>query len=194
MAEKVCLGVDKAKWHTSPLPRHIALVSTINRRKAPNVAPKSWISMVAVKPAIIGFGCNLQHQTARNILETKEFVINIPGEDLAESVWRTGESAHGDASRIKKLGFTLGPSITVAVPRIEECKGHLECVYESDRRYGDEIWFFGEIVFACIDEKALKGSSRERYTYLNPIFYLEEKTYGTLDRVQEIQAKPVSTN
>jgi len=194
MVEKVCLGVDKARWRSSPLPGHIVLVSTANKARVPNVAPKSWTSMVSKKPAIIGFGCNLKHQTARNILETKEFVVNVPSRNLAQQIWKCGESDHGDATRIKKLGFTLAPSVAVDVPRIEECRAHFECVYDSDRRYADEVWFFGEIVFACIDEKALEGSSRERYKYLEPIFYLEEKTYGTLGRIDKVKPKPVSAN
>jgi len=189
MAEKVCLGVDKAKWQTSPLPGHIVLVSTVNKNKVPNVAPKSWISMVAQKPAIIGFGCNLKHQTARNVLETKEFVINVPNEDLAENVWKAGESEHDSVMKLEKLGFTFAPSVAVAPPSVKECKAHLECVYDSDKRYRDEIWILGEIVFACIDEKALQGSRRERYRYLGPIFYLEEKTYSTLGKVNTIKAK-----
>jgi len=39
---------------------------------------------------------------------------------------------------------------------------------------------------ACIDEKALKGSSRERYKYLDPIFYLDERTHaygGTIEKI-----------
>jgi len=191
MAEKVCLGVDKSRWQFSPLPGHIVLVSTINKSKAPNVAPKSWISMVALKPAIIGFGCNLRHQTAKNILETREFVVNVPGEDLAGNVWKTGESEHEGAAKLKKLGFTFIPSVTVAPPGINECKAHLECVYDSDKRYGDEIWIFGEMVFACIDERALQGSQTERYKYLSPIFYLEEKTYGTLGDVRTVKTGQV---
>jgi len=191
MAEKVCLGVDKNKWQTSPLPGHIVLVSTVNKSKVPNVAPKSWISMVAFKPAIVGFGCNLKHQTAKNILETKEFTINIPSEDLIENIWKTSESEHHGVSMLKKLGYTLTPSATVAAPSIKECKAHLECVYDSDKRYGDEIWIFGEIVFACIDEKALQGSSRERYKYLNPVFYLEKRTYGTFNGVHTIKGREV---
>jgi len=185
MSAKVCLNLDKAKWPTSPLPGQIVLVSTVNRGKVPNVAPKSWISMVALKPAVIGFGCNLKHKTAKNVLETKEFVINVPSEDLVESVWKTGESEHDDASKLKKLGFTLVPSVTVAPPSIQECKAHFECVYDSDKRYGDEIWIFGEMVFASIDENALKGTSRKRYKYLKPMFYLEERTYGTLGEIKK---------
>ena len=192
MAEKISLGVNKAKWQASPLPGHIVLVSTINKNMVPNVAPKSWISMVALKPAIVGFGCNLKHQTAKNVLQAKEFVINVPSEDLAEEVWKTGESEHNGATKLKKLGFSLIPSITVAPPGVKECKAHLECVYDSDKRYGDEIWIFGEIVFACIDEKALKGSNRERYKYLSPVFYLEEKTYGTLGDVHTVKKSKVS--
>lgn len=189
MSEKVRLSVDKSKWQTSPLPGHIVLVSTVNRDKTPNVAPKSWISMVALKPAIIGFGCNLKHQTARNALETGEFVINVPGEDLVENIWKAGESPHNDTAKLQELGFTLIPSVKVSPPSIKECKAHLECVYDSDKRYGDEIWIFGEIVFASIDKKALGGSSQERYRHLNPFFYLEEKTYGTLGDVKTIQVR-----
>jgi len=192
MVEKVCLGVDKEKWQTSPLPGHIVLVSTTNKNRVPNVAPKSWISMVALKPAIIGFGCNLKHQTARNVLDTKEFVVNVPGEDLAEKVWRIGESEHDSAAKLKELGLTLTPSVTVSPPGVKECKAHLECQYDSDRRYGDEIWIFGEIVFVCIDEKALEGTSQERYKHISPIFYLEEKTYGTLGNVHAIKARQVN--
>jgi len=48
-------------------------------------------------------------------------------------------------------------------------------------------------VFASIDEKALKGSSKERYRYLSPIFYLEEKTYDTLGGLHKIKTRQVST-
>jgi len=187
MSVKVCLNLDKDKWPTSPLPGPIVLVSTANKDKIPNVAPKSWISMVAQKPAIIGFGCNLKHQTARNILETGEFVVNVPGQNLARKIWKTGDSPHNSASKLLKLGFTLVPSVTISPPSIQECKAHFECVYDSDKRYGDEIWIFGEIVFASIDEKALKGTGEERYKYLSPIFYLEERTYGTLGEVIKVK-------
>lgn len=69
MIEKASIGVDKTKWITSPLPRHIVPVSTVDRRKTPNVAPKSWVSMAALKSAVIGFGCNLKHQKQETYLK-----------------------------------------------------------------------------------------------------------------------------
>lgn len=143
--------------------------------------------MVVLKPAIIGFGCNLKHQTARNILETREFVMNIPSEDLIENIWKASESPHNGAAKLQELGFTLIPSVKVSPPSIQECKAQLECVYDSDKRYGDEIWIFGEIVSASIDKKALEGSNQERYRHSNSVFYLKEKTYGTLGNVETIK-------
>jgi flavin reductase (DIM6/NTAB) family NADH-FMN oxidoreductase RutF len=112
------MEVDKRKWQVSPLPGQVVLVSTLNADGAPNVAPRSWVSMVSFDPPILGFGCNLKHRTARNILETKEFVLNIPDEGLARKVWETGESPHDSATLIRKLGFTVIPSLKVSAPRI----------------------------------------------------------------------------
>jgi flavin reductase (DIM6/NTAB) family NADH-FMN oxidoreductase RutF len=180
------MSLDKNKWRTSPLPGHIVLVSTVDRQGTPNVAPKSWVSMVAFKPAIIGFGCNLKHQTVKNILDTKDFVVNVPGEDLAENVWRVGETPHKGAAKLRELGFTLVPSLRVSPPGVHECKAHLECVYDSDKRYGNEVWIFGVIVAVSIDGEALEGSEGERYGFLKPMFYLEGKTYGTLGSVKKV--------
>ncbi len=116
-------------------------------------------------------------------------MINVPSRDLAENIWKAGESPHNDAVKLQELGFTLIPSVMISPSSFQECKAHLECIYDSDKRYGDEIWIFGKIIFASIDQKALEGSNQQRYRYLNPIFYLEEKTYGTLGDVKAIKMK-----
>jgi len=183
------LGLDKRKWKTSPLLGQIVLVSTISRDRIPNLAPKSWIAVAAFNPLIIGFGCTLKHQTAKNICETGEFVINVPSEDLVKKVWKTAYSPHFGDIELQKLGFTMIPSVKVSPPRIRGCKAHLECIYESDKRYGNEIWIFGKTVFVSIDKEALEGSSQERHKYLNPIFYLEKNTYSALGDVKAIQTR-----
>lgn len=187
MEAKVQISVDKRQWQTSPLPGQIVLISTLDKEGVPNVAPKSWISAVAFEPAVIGFGCNLKHKTAMNVLETKEFVVNVPSEDLVENVWKTGEAPHEGAEKLQGLGFTLTPSVRVSPPRISECKAHLECVYESDKRYGDEVWIFGKVICVSIDKRALDGSKQERYRYLNPIFFLESESYAVLGDVKTVR-------
>jgi flavin reductase (DIM6/NTAB) family NADH-FMN oxidoreductase RutF len=119
MGERIRMEVDKRRWKISLLPGQIVFISTLNKHGVPNVAPKSWVSMVSLRMPMLGFGCNLKHQTAQNVLETKEFVLNIPDESLAKTVWKTGESPHNSVVAIQKLGLTLVPSTKVSVPRVQ---------------------------------------------------------------------------
>lgn len=58
--------MGKVDWHSSVLPGSIALVSTVDGRGQPNIAPKSFISMVAFGGPVLAFGCHRSGATARN--------------------------------------------------------------------------------------------------------------------------------
>jgi|GEM_PF-299921 len=176
-----------------PLIGQVVLVTSINREKIPNVAPKSWISVFARKPAIVGFGCNVNHDTSKNILTTGEFVINIPGAELAKKIWKASESKGQDSKEIEKVGLTSLKSVKITTPRIAECKAHLECSLDWTKKYGDEIIIFGKVLLASIDKKAVEGTLEERYKYLKLLTYLDEGAYGVIKTVQKIdQDNPTS--
>lgn len=69
--EKMDFDLNKRRWHPSPLLGQITLVTNLNPDGVSNVAPKSRISMMALKPPILALGCNLKHQTAQNILANR---------------------------------------------------------------------------------------------------------------------------
>jgi flavin reductase (DIM6/NTAB) family NADH-FMN oxidoreductase RutF len=169
-----------------PLIGQVVLVTSINREKIPNVAPKSWISVFARKPAIVGFGCNVNHDTSKNILSTGEFVINIPGAELAKKIWRASESKGQDSKEIEKVGLTPLKSVKITTPRIAECKAHLECSLDWTKKYGEEIIIFGKVLLASIDKKAVEGTLEERYKYLKLMAYLDEGAYGIIKTAQKI--------
>lgn len=178
---KVPFDVDKRTWHPSVLPGPIVLVTTLNSQGVPNVAPKSWIAMMALNPPILVFGCNHAHDTAQNILKTREFVVNIPGDDLMDKVWAAADLRGQDHAELKKAGFTPMPSLRVSPPRLAECKAHLECVLDWIHEYGMEVAIFGRIVSASIDQDLLEGPYAERYARLRPMVYLEEGLYGVIE-------------
>jgi flavin reductase (DIM6/NTAB) family NADH-FMN oxidoreductase RutF len=170
-----------------PLIGQVVLVTSINREKIPNVAPKSWISVFARKPAIVGFGCNVNHDTSKNILSTGEFVINIPGAELAKKIWRASESQGQDSKEIEKVGLTSLKSVKITTPRIAECKAHLECSLDWTKKYGEEIIIFGKVLLASIDKKAVEGTLEERYKYLKLLTYLDDGVYGVIKTAQKIE-------
>ena len=183
---KIAFPVDKADWHPSVLPGPIVLISTVDAQGEPNIAPKSWISMMAFRGPVVAFGCHRSHATARNAEEAGQFVVNFPPEALVERIWAMPAS-HGP-ERIARSGLTLLPARQVAPPLIGECKAHLECTLEAVTRMGEEVVVFGKIVAATIDEDCTGSSLADQYFRLRPVFFLEEGVYGSIDAAKRIGA------
>src|SRR5690606_111610 len=76
----------------SILPRPIAWVSTLNLDGSNNLAPFSFFTAVSAQPMIIAFSPMIRSatgqmkDTAKNILERQDFVINFVTEELATKV------------------------------------------------------------------------------------------------------------
>ena len=159
---KVDFEPDKRKWHPSPVLGQLVLVTTTNRDGTSNVAPKNWISYMAFNPSLIALGCNSKHWTAKNIIRSGEFVINIPGAELVDKIWKAGYLDH--PRPVESLGLTSVPSRKVKPPRVEECRAHLECVLDKHFSYGDEIIILGRIGAGSIAREAV--NARDPYKYL----------------------------
>src|ERR1700733_14480052 len=72
------------------VPRPIAFVTSVNASGVVNAAPFSYFNVVCTDPAVISVA--IEHRqgerkdTARNILEKGEFVINICSVELARAI------------------------------------------------------------------------------------------------------------
>jgi flavin reductase (DIM6/NTAB) family NADH-FMN oxidoreductase RutF len=176
---KVDFSPDKHTWRPSPLPGLIVLVTTLNEDGGSNIAPKSWISMMAFQPPVLALGCNVRHWTGRNILRGGEFVVNVPGAELAEAVWRCSDLPH--PRPVEAAGLTPIPALRVAPPRVEECRAHLECVLDRHLRYGKELVAFGRIVAVSLDEEAASMLKFQRAYEANARFFqLIDETLDSL--------------
>jgi flavin reductase (DIM6/NTAB) family NADH-FMN oxidoreductase RutF/uncharacterized protein YciI len=185
-SEKIPFALRKEEWHPSVLPGLIVLVSTVNQREEPNIAAKSWISIVASRGPLLAFGCNRAHTTARNAEAAGEFVVNLPPEALVERIWAMPAS-HG-AERIRRSGLTLRPASMVRPPLVAECRAHLECTLEWIMGPSDEVVLCGRVVAASIDADCRESSLADQYFRLRPVFFLEDGVYGSLDAAKRVNA------
>ena len=177
------IPIGKESWRPSLLPGPIVLVSTLNSRGEAHAARKSWISMVSSRPPMLSLGCRLSHRTAINVLETREFVINIPGDNLAGRLRSAGDSAAAPPPGEEEPGWTFGPSRKIAAPRILECRAHIECTLDSTRRFNEEdLVFYGTIVAVSVDPALLQGSPEDRYRALRSMVQLEDGLIAIIDR------------
>ena len=182
MKEKITLPLDKRNWSPSPLLGQIVLVTTINEDGTSNVAPKSWLSMMAFEPSLLALGCNLAHWTAQNILQRQEFVVNVPGDELADVIWKSHALPH--PRPVECIGLTPIPSEKVKPPRIEECKAHVECTFVQSLAFGTELILLGQIVASSVDRQAIEA--HDPYEYLRLFAFLENNTYGVIERAKRL--------
>lgn len=113
-------------------PRPIAWVTTRDREGRVNAAPFSFFNVLGTHPPIVGFAPGdrepgIPKDTARNIRQTGEFVVNLVDEANAEAMNLTSAELLEGESEIDYAGLTTVPSRAVGPPRIAEAPVALEC-------------------------------------------------------------------
>jgi flavin reductase (DIM6/NTAB) family NADH-FMN oxidoreductase RutF len=113
-------------------PRPIALVTTVDPEGRVNAAPFSFFNAIAFDPCMVVLGLEARpdgspKDTARNIRDTRVFVVNVVDEALAEQMNICSTTLAPGESEIDLAGLSLGPSLDVEPPRILEAPACLEC-------------------------------------------------------------------
>ncbi|KAF7318357.1 Flavin-Reduct domain-containing protein [Mycena chlorophos] len=112
------------------VPRPIAFVSSISAKNEENLAPFSWFNQVCTNPPIISISCtggSRQKDTARNILETKGFTVNIISEPWAVQANAACIDAPAEVNEWVVSGLTKEPSTSIAPARVKESAFSMEC-------------------------------------------------------------------
>lgn len=168
--------------------RPVVVISTVDREGNPNAALKTNFMILKALEAV-AFHCFPFHDTYENIVDTGEFVVNLPSEEIAEKVMVTAVDFPPKVNEIEKAGLTAIPSEKVKPPRIAECKLHMECKLKW---YKDTI-IVGEVVAASADEELIQGGYEERQRRLRQMLFLGDWKYGKIGQVSELPHKTYDT-
>jgi len=115
------------------VPRPIAFVSTLSQDGIRNLAPFSFFTGVSANPPIICFcpmrreGAHPRKDTLRNISDTREFVVNVVSEEIAQAMNITSGEYPPEVDEFELAGLTPIPSDLVKPPRVAEAHVHMEC-------------------------------------------------------------------
>jgi flavin reductase (DIM6/NTAB) family NADH-FMN oxidoreductase RutF len=124
----------------SIIPRPIAFVTTISKDGVLNGAPFSYFNIVSSNPPMISLSiqrsAGRQKDTARNIIESKQFVVHIVDEQNVEKINKTAASLPPDQSEIELANLTPVESIKLSVPGVREAKIRMECSLEHSLELG----------------------------------------------------------
>jgi flavin reductase (DIM6/NTAB) family NADH-FMN oxidoreductase RutF len=141
-------------------PRPIALVTSMNGEGRLNAAPFSAYNYLCTDPPIVGLGVTdrpgggyVPKDTARNIRQGGEFVVNVVTEDLMHAMNVCATDFPADVNELEMAGLETVASSVVKVPRVKTAHAALECVEHSTIEIGRSRVILGRVVAMYIEDE-----------------------------------------
>ena len=139
-------------------PRPIAWVTTRGVNGVVNAAPYSFFNAMGNDPPLVVLGllknpAGVDKDTATNIFETGEFVINLVSEADAETMNLSCVDAPRDVSEIDYAGIATRPATRVAPPIIASAPVSFECIKREMVEIGPrQVIAIGEVLVTHVQD------------------------------------------
>ncbi len=133
-------------------PYNSCLITSKGKTGKPNIMTVAWITPVSAKPPLLAMSIRSERHSHNLIMESNEFVVNIPTYDLAEEVLFCGRRSGREHDKFKATSLHPQKALKVRPPAIKECVGHLECRVFKTLKAGDHTLIVGEIIEAYATE------------------------------------------
>jgi len=170
------------------VPRPIAWVTTLGPKNIVNLAPFSCFTFVSSKPPLIGISIGRKQgvlkDTARNIHEHKEFVVNIADHSMVEAIHASAVEHGPSVSEVELLGLKVRSSQLIQTPCLADVPINLECRFHSTTQYGQtgSEFIVGEVVAFHVADNLISGV-KINSELLRPVARLGGPTYGILGEI-----------
>lgn len=134
-------------------PGPLVLVSSLYNKRAA-LTPIAWNMPVSDDPPIIALEIWEKHFVYKAILQTGDFVVNIPSSDMAEVCKKLGSVSGAKVDKFKEFGLIQERSKKVKSPRLGSAIGLLECKLRRDKTLLKKYnLVLGDVVYAEADTK-----------------------------------------
>ena len=112
-------------------PRPIGWISSQGSDGSVNLAPYSYFNAISEQPPMVMFssapGGDTSKDSLRNVLETKEFVVNVVSAALGDAMNVSSGSFPYGTNEFDEAGLEMAACETVSVPRVKAAPAALEC-------------------------------------------------------------------
>jgi flavin reductase (DIM6/NTAB) family NADH-FMN oxidoreductase RutF len=167
----------------SVVPRPIAWTVTLDKQGRINAAPFSFFNVMGSAPPIVALGILGDAKkgfkdSARNIMDTGEFVVNLVPVTLAEKMNITSIDAPTGLNELELAGLTPASSEHVKPPRIAESPVSFECVNHATVVTGPhQVLVIGRVLAIHIKDEFLIDATRGHVDTLK--LDLVARTFGS---------------
>jgi flavin reductase (DIM6/NTAB) family NADH-FMN oxidoreductase RutF len=143
-------------------PRPIAWITSVDMEGRLNAAPFSAYNYVGTDPPIVAIGVGnrpgpgvIGKDTAQNIRNKREFVINVVNEAMAEKMVFCAIDFPAGVNELEMANVKTAPSLVVSVPRILESPASLECREITTMEIGRSRVVLGQVVAMHVNDEFL---------------------------------------
>jgi flavin reductase (DIM6/NTAB) family NADH-FMN oxidoreductase RutF len=180
------------------VPRPVAWITTRSKEGVVNAAPFSSYNYVAHSPPMVAVNIGTKEgqlkDTARNIVETGEFVVNVATFDAMDLMHGCSADYPSETSEIEALGIELLPGERIAVPRVAVSPIQMECRLERAITLGRGLntLYIGEVLLFHLSSTVFDGRYVDSVK-LRPIARLGGPLYaelGALHNRPQLQKPP----
>ncbi|NPB07234.1 MAG: flavin reductase family protein [Aquificae bacterium] len=175
------------------VPRPVGWLSTVSADGVPNLAPFSFFNAVCDAPPVFVVSVSRRDDgtlkdTVKNLLKTREAVINVASEELLPALEKTGEEVGPEVDEFELAGLTKEPARLVKVPRVKEAKAFFECRFVKRESVYDYELLFLEAVLVEVRDEVIRDGSVD-YEKLKPVGRLGGPFYARAYGPCKIQVK-----
>ncbi len=172
------------------VPRPIAWISSLSKTGVLNIAPFSQFTNVSYDPPMVVFsssdrGNGNQKDTVQNILDTKEFVVNMATWELRDEVEITGQDVNPEVDEAKLAGLEMTPSQLVKPPRIARSPIQMECVFYSSMtvpgKKGPHHLMVGRVIGVHIKDEVIGADGKLDILKIRPLARLGYLDYTSVE-------------
>ncbi len=146
-------------------PRPIAWITSQDLQGRLNAAPFSAFNYVGIDPPIVAVGVAnrpgpgvVGKDTAQNIRNTREFVVNVVNEAMAEAMNTCAIDFPPGVNELEIAKVATEPSSIVSVPRIRESPASLECREFTTIEVGRARIILGQVVAIHVKDEFIDPS------------------------------------
>lgn len=181
-------------------PRPIGWISSLSADGVANLSPYSFFNAIAELPPMVMFisapdmretNKGGRKDSLANILETREFGVNIVGSEQAEQMVKSSQDVTADIDEFNHTGLAKKQAEKISAPLVAGAPAHLECVYydhitlPDNGRGQNSVMVMGTIVGIHIDE-AIIADGRVDVSRYTPVARLGYKDYAAVSDLFEM--------
>lgn len=158
-------------------PAPAALVSCQSREGVANLITIAWCGNINTNPAMLSISVQPSRHSHAMLVETGEFVVNLPSRAQAKAVDFCGVVSGRDTDKWAATGLTPVSIDGVSCPAVLETPINIACAVEQRISLGSHDLFIARVVSMSVNSDLVDSSGRFRLERADLLCYAHGDYY-----------------